>query len=774
MMKPEHHALLSTRQGEPVALQSVYVEARIDGLLMHTRLHQSYRNDGARSLETVYSFPLAHGATLLGLDVTLGEQRLSGQVMPKPQASARYEQAIDAGDMPVLVEQSAPGLYTANLGNLQPGDEAVIELQYAQLLRFEQGRVRLNVPTVVAPRYGDAQRQGGLAPHESVKANVLAAYPFTLQLDLVGQLATGRVSCPSHTIQTQALGDGLRVNLARSGWLDRDFVLLIEDLEGCAFVTSAADGDETMVLASFCPTLPQRETESVMLKLLVDCSGSMAGDSMAQARAALHEIGAQLNPGDHLSYTRFGSGVKHEIARLERCSDELLGTVFARAIARTQADLGGTELELALRETCAISMPTAHDGAVDILLITDGEVWNIEQTVQLAQRSGHRIHAIGVGSAPADSLLRELAERTGGSCELVTPNETIADAMLRTFRRLRGGRVVDIAVEWPQTPLWQSALPSRLLDGETVHVFARMPRKPESPPVLRWTVEGRTQMDQPATLAHDNTGTVTRMGGARRLAECLLQDQQTREALALRYQLVSACTSLILVHERTEGQKAEGLPLLQQVAQMHAAGHGGAGSVLGTVLGICGSLAPGILNSLLHHSVRSASLGFMPPGRPVKGQASNFAAHFQALPDQDTDSVEIPAFLRRTVEDAEPSHRLSVTPRSLLETLEKAAAAGMDWQDTVTDLDRKLTHSPAVQRLLKRLSSRLTDRTLAWAILLEWLAMRLTEQGQAKPVRHAERLLRHALASASDDDKARCHQMLGQQLPQLRHDAWGL
>lgn len=773
-MKPEHHALLSTRQGEPVALQSVHVEARIDGLLMHTRVRQSYRNDGARSLETVYTFPLAHGATLLGLDVKLGDQRLSGQVMPKPQASARYEQAIDMGDMPVLVEQSAPGLYTANLGNLQPGDEAVIELQYAQLLRFEQGRVRLSVPTVVAPRYGDAQRQGGLAPHESVKADALAAYPFTLQFDLLGQLATGRISCPSHIIQTQALAKGLRVNLARSGWLDRDFVLLVEGLEGCSFVTSAADGDETMVLASFCPTLLQREPEFVMLKVLVDCSGSMAGDSITQARVALHEIGAQLNPSDHLSYTRFGSGVKHEIAGLECCSDELLGTVFARAVASTQADLGGTELELALRETCAIPMPAAHDGAVDILLITDGEVWNIDQTVELAQRSGHRIHAIGVGSAPADSLLRELAERTGGSCELVTPNETIADAMVRTFRRLRGGRVVGITMEWPQTPLWQSALPNRLLDGETVHVFAQLPNRPESPPVLRWSIEGRTQEDRPATLAHDDTGTVTRMGGARRLAECPLHDPQTREALALRYQLVSACTSLVLVHERAEGKKAEGLPLLQQVAQMHAAGHGGAGSVLGTVLGICGSLVPSILNSLQHHSVRSAALGLFPPGRPIKEQASNFATHFQTLPDQDTDGVEIPAFLRRTVEDADPSHRLTVTPRSLLETLEKAAATGLGWQDTVTDLDRKLTHSQTLKHLLKLLSTRLTDRALAWAVLLEWMAARLTEQGQAKTGRHAERLLRHVLASASDDDKSACHQMLGQQLPQLRHDSWGL
>lgn len=38
-----------------------------------------------------------------------------------------------------MVEHSARGLYSANLGNLKPGESAVIEIEYAQLLRFEQG-----------------------------------------------------------------------------------------------------------------------------------------------------------------------------------------------------------------------------------------------------------------------------------------------------------------------------------------------------------------------------------------------------------------------------------------------------------------------------------------------------------------------------------------------------------------------------------------------------------------------------------------------------------
>ena len=144
------------------------MQGRLDGLLT---IQQRYRNRTGRLIETAYTFPLAHGASLLGLSVTLGDKKMSGAVIEKQQAAQRYERAIDEGDTPVLVEQSAPGLYTANLGNLQDGEEATIEIEYAQLLRFEQGGLRLSIPTVVAPRYGDPQAQGGLAPHETTDAD---------------------------------------------------------------------------------------------------------------------------------------------------------------------------------------------------------------------------------------------------------------------------------------------------------------------------------------------------------------------------------------------------------------------------------------------------------------------------------------------------------------------------------------------------------------------------------------------------------------------------
>ena len=167
MSNDNRQASFSGTDGEAVALKSVHVQGNLDGLMLRVQARQTYRNETGHNLETVYTFPLAWGATLLGLNVELAGKRMAATVIEKKQATEKYEKAIEDGDTPVMVEKSASGLYTANLGNLKDGEEAVIEIEYAQLLRFEQGRVRLSIPTTIAPRYGDAHGPGGLAPHET-------------------------------------------------------------------------------------------------------------------------------------------------------------------------------------------------------------------------------------------------------------------------------------------------------------------------------------------------------------------------------------------------------------------------------------------------------------------------------------------------------------------------------------------------------------------------------------------------------------------------------
>ncbi len=776
------HAELTTHSGDtPPALKSVHIQGQLEGLLLRMVCRQTYRNESPADLETVYTFPLPHGAVLLALHVELGGRRLQGAVLPKQEATEQYEDAIADGDTPVMVTASAQGLYTANLGNLRPGDEAVIEITYAQALAFEQGHLRLTVPTVIAPRYGDAHGPGGLAVHETAAADLLAEYPFTLELTLKGPVAGGQVACPSHRIHTQAQAGQTTITLDRGAWLDRDFVLNIDGLQGRSFTVQAPDGEQTMAMASFCPQWPATEPRPLLLKLLVDCSGSMAGDSITQARAALQAVIRQLHERDHVSYTRFGSTVHHVIPRLDPCTEYRTTELLPRIVMTTEADLGGTEMAQALQETLAIRRPRGIEGTADVLLITDGEVWQIDDIIELAQTSGQRIFAVGVGSAPAESLLRTLAERSGGACEFVTPNEDMGAAVLRMFHRMRQGQPVDIQVDWGQPTAWQSPLPRLLVPGETVHTFALLDTPLRPPPRLQWqaihvpslqTLEG-------SHLQTDHRGTVTRLGGAMRLAQT--SDATEAQTLALHYQLVSQHTHLILVHQRAEDDKAAGLPQLQKIAQMQAAGWGGLGSVQFQASRVMFSMARMGSDNMpfvpqFSRRMESVEIHHMQaPSVWRQRDRSSAAAKVDSLASGGMDDFEIPAFLRKQAEDM-----LLGSPNELLTAANTLAAQGTAWDALCNSLSLDIQDAKhPLALVMAGLLQLVGQRSLAWACLLQWMA----ELAQTRPAdkapklheldRHAQRMVRHALQPLEPAALAETLAFLNRALPNATANSWG-
>lgn len=569
-------AMLRSTTGETMTLEGVAAKGRVRGLLFELDVEQRYRNPHETNVEAVYTFPLPSEAVLLDLDVVLNGRKLVATVVEKREAERDYEKAIDKGDTAIMLERAGDGLCTLNLGNLMAGEKATIRYRYAQLLRFEHGSVRLAVPTVIAPRYGDPQ-DAGLQPHQ-VPANDLAvAYPFSLSIDLEGEIAGGTIASPSHPLAMVATANGMRVGLARGAFLDRDFVLAVSGLAGKSLAVVARDGERFVALASFCADLPREATERPLaVKLLVDCSGSMNGDSIDAARRALHRILASLEPADRFSYSRFGSQVVHETEGFVPGS-EVNVRAAAERVGRTEADLGGTEMTGALQQVFAIG---GRDGAAEVLLLTDGEVWNADHLIAEARGSRQRVFVVGIGSAPAEGVLRRLAEATGGACEFVAPNEDAEGAILRMFSRLRAPRVDRAEVSWPIAPAWATPLPSGLFGGETIHAFAGFDRAPEGAIALAL----HAKSGEPPLTATSHLGgeivedrTLARIAAARRIESASEED---RLRLALEYGLLTARTNLLVVHERAEGEKAADLPQLAQVAQMHAAGWHGVGSLV--------------------------------------------------------------------------------------------------------------------------------------------------------------------------------------------------
>src|SRR6185295_15533739 len=64
-----------------------------------------------------------------------------------------YTRAKERGQRASLLEQERPNVFTASVANIPPGERIIVEIEYQETLRYDQGRVAFRFPMVIGPRY---------------------------------------------------------------------------------------------------------------------------------------------------------------------------------------------------------------------------------------------------------------------------------------------------------------------------------------------------------------------------------------------------------------------------------------------------------------------------------------------------------------------------------------------------------------------------------------------------------------------------------------------
>ena len=685
-MNALRQAKLSCSGNQNLMLLGVKANGAIKGRLLAMSLQQRFRNPTDRNSEITYTFPLPWGAVLMGVDVELNGKQLTGAVTAKNTARAKYEEALSEGNTSIMLELNPDQSYTLELGNLMAREECSITVRYAQVLQVEHGQIRLMLPTTIAPRYGNPVLQGGLQPHQVTVTDLAAEYPFDISVTLYGDLAKANVASPSHTTGYFPLGEDLVVRLAQRGALDRDFILTVSNLQNQSAAISCEDKfvpEQTAVMVNFSPKFSEISQNPVSVKILVDCSGSMGGDSIESARRALRSIVSGFNSTDKFSLSRFGDEVEH------RSRGMWSGAAPAKASAQrwvdgVNADLGGTEMASALKSTISI----VHKGKSDILLITDGEISGIDTVIDTAKRSAHRVFVVGIGASPAEAHLRRLASATGGVCDFVAPGEDVEPAVLRMFHRLRAPCLKNLRVEWPSAMnlRWSQRVTNQVFENDALNICAFFDTASSDTSPFEVKLWGRVD-DSPSELllayagvekVESTVNTLARVAAyaqysehpAERVSLAEFVEISEAQKLAVLYQLVTKETNFILVHERTEAEKALEMPDGHTVPQMLAAGWGGTGTVSHSKKNLqvyrCASGFDDMPDDRVHDMPFGASVSRSLAGAALGNSAfighavgmatpsvwrtrdrSAAAAKIDALCSGGMNDFEIPAFLRK-------------------------------------------------------------------------------------------------------------------------------
>lgn len=626
--EPLHIELQSQNPADHVALRGVRLRGRIAGMSLKATVEQTFVNLEERAIEAIYTFPLAEGAAVCGFEVVFFDKVFTGMVEETDRAIEKYDDAIAQGHGAYLLEQHRPDIFSVRVGNLKPRQAVTIRLTYVTDLQVVDRQIRLSFPTTIAPRYVTAS---GMDPIDAaIEGDALnpphvLSVPYGLSMEMEIDLGKSlvNVTSPSHALTVTPspgtpgegrFGKPVSITLATTlAEMNRDLILLLNlTKEQSPFaVASTSSENENFIAVNFLPEfeefdLAKTQSETVFV---LDCSGSMQGESIGQATAALECCLRAMSAGDTFNICRFGSTFDLLAPQPLPYSQETLNR--ALGFIRQGANLGGTELLAPLEAIFSQQTPSSAQGTRslaspvrNIVLLTDGQVSNEPAIIALAKRkrSRNRIFTFGIGSASSSFLVNGLARVTGGAAEFIAAGERIEEKVLRTFGRLVSPPVTDVEIDWNQADAQVAPreLPP-LFDGDALRVFARLPGKIPQTVTLKcrtasgpksWTVPVKQGADPAAVLptlwARAMIRTIEEEDGVQQTAlrKGATAAQTKLIELSKRYNVVCSLTSFVAVEHRSLEDRNEGKPALRKVPVMLAAGWGGstAGPDVATLL----------------------------------------------------------------------------------------------------------------------------------------------------------------------------------------------
>jgi len=195
---------------------------------------------------------------------------------------------------------------------------------------------------------------------------------------------------------------------------------------------------------------PQDATIGVNLGLLLDTSGSMAGDPIEQARAAVHALVEELRPIDRLTIVTFDSRAQLvqpmtliDDADLDDLHDRI-DAIEARGTTDMAAGLGTLLQQLHANPTV---------GDLDrIVLVSDGvpnDPSTIPSQVESARMAGFAITTLGVGLEYDELLLGTVARDSGGKFHHVEHGESLGETVIAELvgaqRQIAGNVRLDLS-----------------------------------------------------------------------------------------------------------------------------------------------------------------------------------------------------------------------------------------------------------------------------------------------------------------------------------------
>ena len=420
----------TTEQQGAVRITRVDAVVHILDATAKTTLEISLRNDTATRQEAKLIIPIVHEAVVSGFAYSGQSSSFTAEVLPKDEAERIYNQLVAKIRDPALAEFIGYNLIGTSVFPLEPWGQQKVRLTYEHVLRADGGRVDYCLPRT-----------------ESLQYEV----PWKITAVVESSQPISAVYSPSHLVYTHRTGP---TQVTATTDPDAEFTpgpfLLSYLLEGEGVNASllaypddgAADTGYFLLLAGTPAKRPDDVNEIQReVTLVLDRSGSMAGEKIRQAQDAAVQVVSGLDEGEAFNVVIYNNSI------------ELLSTQPVRKTADTEESAhryirnttaqGSTNLHGALQT--ALAQPPTPGMLPLVLFLTDGLPTSgviaetaIRDLVITANPFERRVFTFGVGVDLNAPLLDGLAQLSRARSFFVLPGESVEVAVTDVFKSLTG------------------------------------------------------------------------------------------------------------------------------------------------------------------------------------------------------------------------------------------------------------------------------------------------------------------------------------------------
>jgi len=570
----------------PIVRVSSNVRTRIEGRVARVEVEEQFRNAGAGLAEGTYLYPMPGEAVFTDFSLWMGETQVRGEMMNADQARGIYEEIVRRVRDPALLTLEGHGMIRARVFPIPPGETRRVVLRYTQVLGRAGDALRLRYTI------GDRAFTGGRGYLDQPGTVPADAFRYTVTAPDAD--AYGTPYSPTHTVTSRRSGGDLEITLDPNASGDVEiFIPLRRGLVGTSVVTTSPAGEDGYYMLLIAP--PASTDAAVVprdLAFVLDVSGSMSGEKIEQAKAALRQALATLGRADRFKLVAFSTRVVPFRDDYVAATPENVRAA-REFLDRLVAD-GGTNIAGALDAVLGAS--AAAERLPVVVFVTDGNPTVGEQAPDriasdAAARIGRaRIFTVGVGFDVNTYLLDRLAAEGHGSAEYVAPSANIETAMGELLGKIQHPALVNLRIAGAPVTLTQSypaALPD-LFYGEELVVFGRYRGTGSGPVVVTGERNGRTERftaDAVFPAAGSAAGAevgdfVPRLWASRRIGDLTRQIrlegaspslvQEVRD-LGLRYGILTEYTSYLVQEPMTAWNRPQPMPMAPAL-------RGGAGS----------------------------------------------------------------------------------------------------------------------------------------------------------------------------------------------------